>query len=191
MKTLIPQLCWGEQSEQQHYSYDKKAEFFSFIQTDFRSVEELKNAGKPHKYCIFARYRRSFYSLFLWCFFAEWCPNPTRGYKGLSCTLWVDRSAVYLPIDVTHATVESPYPFEALLIKAVELFQVPFRCGVPGMLIMVCMAIYAVLVQGIAAGGDLMGAIWICVDTRCCFASSSSRPGAYQNPYGVLTKMLL
>ena len=28
---------------------------------------------------------------------------------------------------------------------------------------MVCMAIYAVLVQGIATGGDLMGAIWTCV----------------------------
>ena len=33
----------------------------------------------------------------------------------------------------------------------------------PVFLIMVCMAIYAVLVQGIAAGGDLMGAIWTCV----------------------------
>ena len=32
-----------------------------------------------------------------------------------------------------------------------------------GMLIMVWMAIYAVLVQGIAAGSDLMGVIWICV----------------------------
>ncbi len=31
------------------------------------------------------------------------------------------------------------------------------------MLIMVCMAVYAVLAQGIAADGDLMGAIWICV----------------------------
>ena len=31
------------------------------------------------------------------------------------------------------------------------------------MLIMVCMAIYAVLVQGIAAGGDMMGAVWTCV----------------------------
>ena len=31
------------------------------------------------------------------------------------------------------------------------------------MLIMVWMAIYAVLVQGIAAGSDLMGVIWICV----------------------------
>ena len=29
---------------------------------------------------------------------------------------------------------------------------------------MVCMAIYAVLVQGIAADGDLMGAIWTCVE---------------------------
>ena len=57
--------------------------------------------------------------------------------------------------------------------------------------IMVCMAVYAAPVQGIAAGSDLMGAIWTCVGTRCCCASSSSRPGASQNPYGVLTKILL
>lgn len=35
--------------------------------------------------------------------------------------------------------------------------------GFQGVLIMVCMAVYAVLAQGIAADGDLMGAIWICV----------------------------
>ena len=42
-------------------------------------------------------------------------------------------------------------------------FKSLFAGGFQGMLIMGCMAIYAVLVQGIAAGGDLMGAIWTCV----------------------------
>ena len=42
-------------------------------------------------------------------------------------------------------------------------FKSLFAVGFQWMLIMVCMAIYAVLVQGIAAGGDMMGAIWTCV----------------------------
>ena len=35
-----------------------------------------------------------------------------------------------------------------------------FAVGFQGMLILVCVAIYAVLVQGIATGGDPIGAIW-------------------------------
>ena len=38
-----------------------------------------------------------------------------------------------------------------------------FAIGFQGMLIMVCMAIYAVLVQSIATSGDMMAAIWECV----------------------------
>lgn len=37
-----------------------------------------------------------------------------------------------------------------------SLFAVSFQ----GMLILVCVAIYAVLIQGIATGGDPIGAIW-------------------------------
>ncbi len=35
-----------------------------------------------------------------------------------------------------------------------------FAVGFQGLLLLVCVAIYAVLVQGIAASGDLIGAIW-------------------------------
>ncbi len=35
-----------------------------------------------------------------------------------------------------------------------------FAVGFQGMLILVCVGIYAVLVQGITAGGDPIGAIW-------------------------------
>ena len=35
-----------------------------------------------------------------------------------------------------------------------------FAVGFQGMLILVCVGIYAVLVQNIAAGGDPIGAIW-------------------------------
>ena len=42
-------------------------------------------------------------------------------------------------------------------------FKSLFAIGFQGMLIMVCMAIYAVLVQSIATSGDMMNAIWTCV----------------------------
>ena len=35
-----------------------------------------------------------------------------------------------------------------------------FALGFQGMLILVCVGIYAVLIQGIASGGDPIGAIW-------------------------------
>ena len=56
---------------------------------------------------------------------------------------------------------------------------------------MVWMAIYAVLVQGIAAGSDLMGVIWICVGYTVLLCFALFKTGASQNPYGALTKILL
>jgi hypothetical protein len=38
-----------------------------------------------------------------------------------------------------------------------------FALGFQGFLIMVCVAIYAVLVQGIAVSGDVSSAIWTCM----------------------------
>ena len=38
-----------------------------------------------------------------------------------------------------------------------------FAVGFQGMLILVCVTIYAVLIQGIATGGDPIGAIWGCI----------------------------
>ena len=38
-----------------------------------------------------------------------------------------------------------------------------FAVGSQGMLILVCVAIYAVLIQGIATSGDPIGAIWGCI----------------------------
>ncbi len=55
------------------------------------------------------------------------------------------------------------------------------------MLIMVCMAIYAVLVQGIAAGDDMMGPIWTCGGKRAAvFRSLQDRE--LSKSYGALTK---
>ena len=44
-----------------------------------------------------------------------------------------------------------------------EYFRSLLAVGFQGLLIIVCVAIYAVLIQGIATGGDMIGAIWGCV----------------------------
>ena len=53
-----------------------------------------------------------------------------------------------------------------------------FAVGFQGLLILVCVAIYAVLIQGIATGGDPIGAIWGCMGYSvllcfCLFKTSS------------------
>jgi len=44
-----------------------------------------------------------------------------------------------------------------------QLSAVALCAGFSGILIMVCVAIYAVLVQGISAGGDIGTALWTCI----------------------------
>lgn len=70
-------------------------------------------------------------------------------------------------IEIYLMTSLAPIPFATIANRetghmGAQLFQVPFRRRVPGD-VYLCMAIYAVLVQGIAAGDDMMGAIWTCV----------------------------
>lgn len=62
----------------------------------------------------------------------------------------------------------APIPFATSANREIghmghNYFKSLFAVGFQGMLIMVCIAIYAVLVQSIATDGDLMGAIWTCV----------------------------
>ena len=45
-------------------------------------------------------------------------------------------------------------------------FRSLFAVGFQGLLILVCVAIYAVLIQSIATDGDPIGAIWGCVGYR-------------------------
>ena len=71
-------------------------------------------------------------------------------------------------IEIYLMTSLAPIPFSTIANREAghmghNYFKSLFAVGFQGMLIMVCMAIYAVLVQGIATGGDLMGAIWTCV----------------------------
>ena len=43
-----------------------------------------------------------------------------------------------------------------------------------GFLIIICIAIYAVLVQGIATSGDPIGAIWSCIGYTCLLYTSDA-----------------
>lgn len=71
-------------------------------------------------------------------------------------------------IEIYLMTSLAPIPFATSANREIghmghNYFKSLFAVGFQGMLIMVCMAIYAVLVQSIATGGDMMNAIWTCV----------------------------
>ena len=71
-------------------------------------------------------------------------------------------------IEIYLMTSLAPIPFATSVNREVghmgqNYFKSLFAVGFQGMLIMVCMAIYAVLVQSIATSGDMMAAIWECV----------------------------
>ena len=71
-------------------------------------------------------------------------------------------------IEIYLMTSLAPIPFATSVNREVghmgqNYFKSLFAVGFQGMLIMVCMAIYAVLVQSIATDGDMMNAIWTCV----------------------------
>ena len=59
----------------------------------------------------------------------------------------------------------APIPFSTLANRewgamGTNYLRSLFALGFQGFLILICVAIYAVLVQGIATGGDPIGAIW-------------------------------
>ena len=58
-------------------------------------------------------------------------------------------------------------------------FRSLFAVGFQGLLILVCVAIYAVLIQSIATDGDPIGAIWGCVGytVLLCFTLPGNVPG--------------
>ena len=71
-------------------------------------------------------------------------------------------------IEIYLLTSLAPIPFATVGNRELghmghNYFKSLFAIGFQGMLIMVCMAIYAVLVQSIATSGDMMAAIWECV----------------------------
>jgi hypothetical protein len=64
-----------------------------------------------------------------------------------------------------------------------------FALGFQGFLIMVCVGIYAVLVQTISiSSGDIHGAIWGCAGYTLLLCFACSKPGALQNLYSAPIK---
>lgn len=71
-------------------------------------------------------------------------------------------------VEIYLMTSLAPIPFATSVNRETghmgqNYFKSLFAVGFQGMLIMVCVAIYAVLVQSIATDGDIMSAIWTCV----------------------------
>ena len=71
-------------------------------------------------------------------------------------------------IEIYLMTSLAPIPFATSANRELghmgqNYFKSLFAVGFQGMLIMVCVAIYAVLIQSIGTGGDMMNAIWTCV----------------------------
>ena len=71
-------------------------------------------------------------------------------------------------IEIYLLTSLAPIPFATVPNRETghmgqNYFRSLFAVGFQGLLILVCVAIYAVLIQSIAADGDPIGAIWGCV----------------------------
>ena len=69
-------------------------------------------------------------------------------------------------------------------------FRSLFAVGFQGLLILVCVAIYAVLIQSIAADGDPIGAIWGCVGYTVLLCFTLFKRAALQNPSSAAIKRL-
>ena len=73
-----------------------------------------------------------------------------------------------LMIEIYMLTSLAPMPVATLSSREIgsmcqNYIKSLFAVGFQGLLILVCVAIYAVLVQGIATSGDPIGAIWSCI----------------------------
>ena len=82
---------------------------------------------------------------------------------------YADRQTLYgRMIEIYLLTSLAPIPFATVPNRETghmgqNYFRSLFAVGFQGLLILVCVAIYAVLIQSIATDGDPIGAIWGCV----------------------------
>lgn len=71
-------------------------------------------------------------------------------------------------IEIYLLTSLAPIPFATSVNRELgsmgaNYFRSLVAVGFQGLLILVCVAIYAILVQGIAVSGDIMSAVWTCI----------------------------
>lgn len=91
----------------------------------------------------------------------------------IGITMWALNIVIFVIVygrmlQIYLLTSLAPIPFATLSNREIgsmgqNYFKSLFAIGFQGLLILVCVAIYAVLVQGIAVGDDPIGAIWGCV----------------------------
>ena len=99
-------------------------------------------------------------------------------------------------IEIYLMTSLAPIPFATSANREAghmghNYFKSLFAIGFQGMLIMVCMAIYAVLVQSIATSGDMMAAIWECVGYTVLLVFVLFKTGSLSSPYSEPIKSYL
>ena len=99
-------------------------------------------------------------------------------------------------IEIYLLTSLAPIPFATVPNRETghmgqNYFRSLFAVGFQGLLILVCVAIYAVLIQSIATDGDPIGAssgaVW---DIRCCCVLPYSKQAVLQNPSSAAIKRL-
>lgn len=91
----------------------------------------------------------------------------------IGITMWALNIVIFVIVygrmlQIYLLTSLAPIPFATLSNREIgsmgqNYFKSLFAIGFQGLLILVCVAIYAVLIQGIAVGDDPIGAIWGCV----------------------------
>lgn len=91
-------------------------------------------------------------------------------------------------IEVYLVTSIGPIPFATMVNRewgstGQNYLRSLLALGFQAFLIMICVGIYAVLVEGISTSGDnISAAIWGAWAIRFCCATHCSRPAALQNP---------
>ena len=109
-----------------------------------------------------------------------WCVGRGQSAGGLwlqslliHVTMWAINIVIFVivygrMIEIYLLTSLAPIPVATLSNRELgntgqNYLKSLFAVGFQGLLILVCVAIYAVLIQGIATSGDPIGAIWGCM----------------------------
>lgn len=91
----------------------------------------------------------------------------------IGLTMWALNIIIFVimygrMLEIYMLTSLAPIPMSTLVNREVgsmgqNYIKALFAVGFQGLLILICVAIYAVLIQGISTSGDPIGAIWGCV----------------------------
>ena len=115
----------------------------------------------------------------------QWTSAPVQAQSiFVGFTMWALTICIFIivysrMIEIYLVTSIAPIPMATMLNRKSggmrqNYLRSLFALGFQGFLIIVCVAIYAVLVKSISVSTDISKAIWTCMGaTRCCCASRS------------------